>query len=278
LKEFLILSFAAITGTILFFPVPAKAVEPKPEYQLELKVQKIGEALINNNNRVLYRLFVPVFRQEIDFARFDSVVNRWRAGRQVARVKTLVTGVRGLGGHASTYVFFQGEQDYEYIYQNWILGDSGWELTWLSSILDQSFQYGRSETLMMRRAAEVALDYFLSPEGRRGVGLEKINLPETVVVVQHERIEEAPVKIEGRTVVWYTPEEIRERRIFPQLPVYCEFGMVRVYGTTAIVALDFRPWPYYRGRPVIRRPTGVELYLKKTGDSWRVHSTGKRWG
>ncbi len=278
LKQILILVFARAVGAAIFSPAELNAAEPKPEYQLELKVQEVGRALVNNDNRALYRLFVPVFQQEVSFARFDSAVSRWRAGRQVVRVRSEVTGVRGLGGHASTYVFFQRERDYEYVYQNWIYGDAGWELTWLSNILDQSFQYGRSETVAMREVAETALAYFLSPEGRKKVGLERLVLPETMVVVQYDRIEEAPMEIAGMTIVWQTPQQIRSRRMFPNLPVCCEFGMVRVYGTVAIVALDFRAWPHYQGRPVLRRPRGLEFYLKKKGGVWEIHSTGKRWG
>ncbi len=254
------------------------AVEPKPEYQLELKVQQFSAALLNGDYRTAYRLFVPVFRREIGFSRFDSAVQEWRQGRRLVRIKSKVIDTKGLGGHASIYAYFDGEDDYEYLYQSWIYSDSGWELVWVSNMLNQSFQYGRSETLAMRAVAEMALEFLLSPEGKGWLKLSKVSLPETIVVVQHNRIEEAPVNIEGHTVVWQSPDVIKGKPIFPFMPLYCEFGMVRVFGSVALVALDFKPWPYYQGRRVLKQRRGMEIYLKKQGEGWQVHSVGKRWG
>lgn len=262
----------------LFFPffLIIFAVAPRPEYQLELKVQQFGEALLNGNHRTLYQLFVPVFVREIEFSRIDSAVNSWRQGRRPVRIKSQVIETRGLGGYASSYVYFEGENDYEYLYHSWVYTDSGWELAWVSGILNQSFLYGKSETLAMRQVAQSALEFFLSPAGRRHLRLEKIVLPETIVVVQHHRIEEGPMSISGHTVVWQTPLAIRDGPSFPSMPLYCEFGMVRVFGSVALVALDFKSWPYYQGRQVLKKPRGMEIYLKKQ-DEWQVASVGKLW-
>ncbi len=262
---------------VFLFTGLALAVEPKPEYQLELKVQQFAAGLLNGDQRTLYRLFVPVFRREVDFSRFDSAVQGWRQGRRLVRIKSKVIDTRGLGGHASIYAYFEGSEDYEYLYQSWIYADSGWELAWVSGILNQSFQYGRSETLAMRAVARLALEFLLSDEGRGWLKLGRVGLPETIVVVQYNRIEEAPLNIKGHTVVWQSPDAIKEKPVFPFMPLYCEFGMVRVFGSVALVALDFKPWPYYQGRRVLKQRRGMEIYLKKQGEGWQVHSVGKRW-
>ncbi|MGQ9678393.1 MAG: hypothetical protein ACUVUD_03835 [bacterium] len=264
---------------ILFFLLSdlTFAVEPKPEYQLELKVKQLGEAILNCNQRALYQTFVPVFRREVEFSRFDSAFDRWLHGRRPFRVMSKVVEKRGLGGYVSTYVYFEGEKDYEYLYHSWIYTDSGWELAWVSGLLNQSFLYGRSETLAMRAVAQAALEFFLSPEGLRWLRLGKIALPETIVVVQRGRIEEGAMVISGHTALWQTPLVMRDKPAFPLMPLYCEFGMVRVFGSVALAVLDFKSWPYYHGRRVLKRPRGMEIYLKKQGEEWQVSSVGKVW-
>ncbi len=253
------------------------SVTPKPEYQLGFRVQELSAALLNDRSQQVYRLFVPVFRQEVDFARFDSAVRAWQRGRRIARIKNRVVETKGLGASVSSYVFFQGERDYEYLYESWVFTDSGWELTWISNILDQTFQYGQSDTVAMRQVAKRGLEFLLSPEGMSWFRMRRVNLPETVVVVQHQRLEEEGWSLANRTVLWRTPAEIVAGVFLPGMPFYCEFGVVRVLGSVALVALDLKPWPYYQGRPVLPRRRGLQVFLKKVKGDWQVHSVGKRW-
>lgn len=256
---------------VIFF-LTLYSVTPKPQYQFNLKVQQFGEALINGESRKIYRLFVPSFRQEIDYSRFDSAFKAWQAGRRIMRVRNKAIDTRGLGGHASTYVFFQGASDYDYLYHNWIYTDSGWELAWISQILDQSFQYGTKDTVELRIIVKRALEFFISPEGLKHIKLGKIRL-DTIAVVKPGYINDSFEVLAGRQVVWRAKED----KFLTRMPVFCEFGVVKNWGDVALVAIDLKPSSYYFGRKIIKRPRGMEVYLKKDKGNWPVHSVGKCW-
>lgn len=252
------------------------AVKPKPEYQLNLKVQQVGSALVNGNSREIYRMFVSAFCQEHGLARFDSVVKAWQGQRRISRVRSQLIDIRGLGGHASTYVVFEGERDYKYLYQSWIYTDSGWQLTWISSILDQSFQYGLRDTAAIRSVVRLALGFLISPEGRKWIRAGKVSLPDTIIVVTQRALGESLSVLNHHYVRWRQAEEIKQNPIPAQVPFYCELGMVRVYGSIAQVTVDLKPWSE-AGKRMLKKPKGTEVYLKREKKGWAVHSVGKRW-
>jgi len=255
---------------------PLGGADPKPRFRLTLRVQELTAALVNNRSWEMYQLFVPAFRAAVSYQRFDSAFRSWVGGRRVTRASFRVIDVRGLGGHASTYVRFEDEFDYHYVFQSWLNTGTDWQLVWLSNILDQSFDYGRSDTADLRAVAQTALHYLLSPEGltRLNKGLV---VPETVVVVQHGRTEEAVFALDGHTIVWLTPDVIAANRNLPTGQFHCEFGLVRIFGDLALAAVDIVPREQSRPGPLGRR-RGMEIYLsrsKTSGHSWQFHSVGK---
>ncbi len=252
-------------------------VTPKLEYQLHLKAQEFAQALINGESREIYRLFVPAFRREVDFSRFDSALKAWQAGQRIVRVQSKVVDRRGLGGHASTYVYLQGASDYQYVYQNWIYTDDGWELTWLSNILDQSFLYGVSDTVNLKLILKKALDFFLSPEGWAQLRLGKLTLPETIVGIKPDYITDSVLLLSNHYLYWRSRDQIEREKVLPELPFCCEFGVIKNFGEVALTAISLINWPHYQGKKRLRRPRGMEIYLKKEKDEWQVHSVGKRW-
>ncbi|MEO0085877.1 MAG: hypothetical protein ABIK37_04525 [candidate division WOR-3 bacterium] len=249
------------------------ALRNRPDYTLGLQAQRFARALVDGQTRDIYRLFVPAFREEIGFARFDSAFRVWRDGRNITRVRNRVIDVRGLGGHASTYVYFGGNRDYEYVYQSWVNTGNGWQLAWLSNILDQTFQYGRSDTAALRSATSAALTWVLSDAGLGHIH-RRFVLPETVIVVTQGRHEEGVIPAAGRPLLWLSEEELNAFRV-PDVPFYCELGLVRLFGPTAVAAVDFVP--VREGQPPLDRRRGIEIYLRRENGNWRFESVGKVW-
>ncbi|MGQ9707767.1 MAG: hypothetical protein ACUVUR_02690 [bacterium] len=239
-------------------------------------MQQVGSALVSGNSREIYRMFVPAFCEEHSFARFDSAVRSWQGNRRVSRVKSQLIDVKGLGGYASTYVIFEGEKDYNYLYQSWIYTDSGWQLVWISNILGQSFQYGTKDTAAVRSVVRLALSFLLSPAGLKWIRAGKVSLPETIIVVEKEPLIDSLPVLDRNFLLWRTVGVIEKDPIPAQVPFYCELGVVRVYGSVAQVSLDLKPWSA-AGRRMLKKSRGTELYLKRGKGGWEVYSTGKRW-
>ncbi len=252
------------------------AVEPKLQYQLDFKARDVGSALINGNTREIYNLFVPEFRREHPFAQFDSAVKAWLKERRILSVNNKVVDITGLGGHVSTYIYFQGEDDYNYLYQSWLYTDSGWQLVWISKILNHSFEYGSSDTLALRAIAKLGLRYFVSRDGLQWIRAKRVNLPETLVVVAGGGLGGEPWSDDGHFFTWRKKDEFEKDPQPPRAHFYIEVAVVRLFGPIGMVALDLKPWSS-AGKRVLPRPRGTEIYLKKTKDGWLLHSLGKRW-
>ncbi len=225
---------------------------------------------------MIYDLFVPIFRQEIPFSRFDSALKAWINNRRIAQIKTNLIDSRGRGGHISIYVTFQGETDYEYIYGNWLFTDSGWQLVWLSNILDQTFQYGSQDTLSMLAIADVALEHILSSATRKKLRIDKIGLSETIYVLLPIINQERVSISNNRPVVWLPVNIDLVERIPKTVPYYLEFGQIRILDLFARTAVDIKPRSPFGFRMIGRR-RGIELYFKLSKQKWSFDSQGKIW-
>jgi len=262
--------------TVLFALGVIFATEPKLQYQLDFKAQNVSSALINGKDRLIYDMFVPEFRRKHGYARFDSAVKAWLDGRRINNVRTKVVDITGLGGHVSTYVYFQGDKDYDYFYQNWLYTDSGWQLVWISYILDQSFDYGTGDTQALGEIVKTGLRFLVSKKGLSWIGAKRVNLPETLVVVEQNRVSDSFWSWGGHFFVGQTKDDFKKSPLPAQVSFYCEVAMVRKFGTIALVSLDLKPWSS-AGKMVLPRPRGTEIYLKRSKEGWMLHSLGKRW-
>ncbi len=243
---------------------------PKRYFQLNQRCQEVARLLARGDSRLLYDRFVPQFRADVPYARFDSSVRAWYRGGRLKRVRAQLIDVRGLGGHASTWVFFDGEPTYRYVYQNWLYTDAGWQLLWLSNVLDRSMQFGDRDSAALLAVAQAALDHITAP-GRiveLGPGLL---LPDTVVVSWPGP---APGFRASRPVRTVTPAT--ENALMPRVPYYFRFGQIRVLGDIATCALDVRPTKWrVPGGP--RNTRSLQFYFDRRGSSWLLNSSGKRW-
>jgi len=257
----------------------ASAVSPaaqlKSNYELALHAQRLTEAMVANRPHDVYRAFTPAFAAEHSFASFDSAFARWFLGRRIVRARHKVVDIQGPSGYVSSWFVFEGRKDYDYVYQNWLNTDQGWQLVWMSRVLDTSFSYGQNDTRELMKAAEAGLRYVLSDAGvaRLRGGFRR---PDTLVILRLGRPGEGDFQVDGLPIRWATPNEVRAGADFPRAQFLLSLALVRIIGDMALVAVDVMPTGRdAKGKPKRRR--GMEVYLKRTGKDWRFRDVGKVW-
>jgi hypothetical protein len=271
-KGRLLLLFATLAGA-------ASAVSPaarlKSNYELALQTERLTEALVGNRSRDIYRMFTPPFAAEHSFARFDSALSHWSRGRRIIRASHKVVEIKGPAGYVSSWLVFAGARDYNYVYQSWLNTPHGWQLVWLSRILDSTFSYGQTDSLELVQAAEVGLRYVLSKPGltqfRSG-----FRRPDTVVMLRYNRPGEGEFRLDGVPVYWTSMPEILQGGHVPRTQFLLSLALVRLMDDMALVAIDVTPTVRGRdGRTSRRR--GIEVYLERAGSTWRYRDIGKVW-
>jgi len=273
----------SVRGRLLLLSVlitgAASAISPaarlKSNYELALQTQRLTEALAGNRSRDIYRAFAPAFTTEHSFARFDSALANWYRGRRIVRASHKVVEIKGPAGYVSSWFVFEGEKDYSYVYQNWLNTDHGWQLVWLSRILDQSFAFGQTDSLELTRVAAVGLRYMVSKPGlaRFRTGFRR---PDTLVVLRFNRPGEGDYRFDSLPIVWTSVPEVQAGARVPRSQFLLSLALVRVIGDLALVTAELTPTELDpQGRR--RRPRGMEVYLERNGKDWRFRDVGKVW-
>ena len=251
-------------------PRPANA-PPRPWYELEHRVRALTSDIILNDSRAVFRAFAPTFQQETDFARFDSAMQNWHAGRRVAIGRGGVIDTRGVSGRASSWVVFAGESDYDYVYQSWVYAADTWRLTWLSNILDRSFDYGNRDLAEVRALRAAALDWLIAGDGLAQVPPGHAR-PDTVLVIdpagQAGWLPDYPTAI-------CTPEQFQTGVGLPAVPLAFRFALTRSFGPVGVCAIDIQPLTRRRGR--FARHRSIQVFLARTPTGWRYLTTGSVW-
>jgi hypothetical protein len=220
-------------------------------------------------------MFTPAFTAENSFAKFDSALIGWCRGRRIVRASHKVVDIKGPSGHVSSWVVFQGEGDYHYVYQNWLNTDRGWQLVWLSRILDSTFVYGQTDSTELVKAAEAGLRYVLSTRGlaRFHAGYRR---PDTIVIVRRNVPGEGAFDLDSTPIVWTTMPEVLEGARTPRIQFLLGLALVRLMDDMALVTIDLIPASRDRyGRPQRRR--GAEVFVQRRQGQWRFHDLGKVW-
>ncbi|MEO0073691.1 MAG: hypothetical protein ABIK43_03390 [candidate division WOR-3 bacterium] len=256
-------------AALLLLLVISSACAAGDAFSLGLKVEEFTAALIDNRPRDIYQLFVPAFRDEVSFSRFESSYVRWLAGRRPAKARPKVIGISGLGGHVSTYIVFSGEEEHTYVYQAWLNDNGIWRLVWLSGILESRVQYGSQDLSHSGVIVAAALEHLFSAAAPSFLWRE-LSLPETVLIV-YDSVRLTVNAAAGRPVVWVTPLEL-SRREAPATNLVCAVPMVRVFGDVALVAVDFLEKGHAR---TFTRRRSVQVYLERSDSGWRFRSMGK---
>jgi hypothetical protein len=257
----------------------ALAVSPatrlKSNYKLALQTELLTEAVVANRPRDIYRMFVPAFAAEHSYASFDSALARWFRGRRIVRASHKVVDIKGPSGYVSSWFVFAGERDYNYVYQNWLNTRHGWQLVWLSRILDPSFSFGQSDSLELVRAAEAGLRYVLSKPGLElfRAGFRR---PDTLIMLRFGRAGEGDFRFDSLPVYWTTREQILASDHLPRSQFLLNLALVRLIGDMALVTIDLTPTTRdFFGRK--RHSRGIEVYLQRVGNEWRFSDVGKKW-
>lgn len=236
---------------------------------LDHRVRVFTEALILADARTVFDLFVPTFRQEIGFARFDSALRSWRADRRPAIGQGRVVITRGISGQASTWVVFAGEDDYDYVYQGWVFADETWQLGWLSNILNASFDYGNRDSIEVRAIRAAALDWLVNDGGLREIppGYRR---PDTLLVIDTSGF---AGWLPGQPTAVCTPEQFRAGTGLPAVPFGLRFALTRSFGNVALCAVDLRPLKPRRPGAA-GRTRSIQIFLTRGRDGWHYNSTG----
>jgi hypothetical protein len=253
-------------------------------YELGVRTQLFTEALASGRSRDIYWMFCPQFRTENSFQRFDSSFKKWYAGRRVKKASRKVVEVSGVGGYVSTWVVFEGASDYDYLYQSWLHVGRTWQLLWVSRILDNSFQYGTSDTAEVTMITIAALRYALSPRGLNQFHA-RFRRPDTLVLIRgdgsnHPGPQTGPgenlTRIDNTVLLWMTSDEIRRYKQSHSVRFVMGIVNVRLLGTMATAGIDLYPSDETnKGRFGKRR--GMQIYLEKKAGSWAFQSSGKTW-
>jgi hypothetical protein len=253
----------------------AETSRPRSYYLLEHRAQRFAEALVAGRGREVYDLFVPAFQAENSFARFDSALRAWYGGRRTSMGRARVQDIGGLGGSVATWVVFQNEIDYSYVFSSWLFTADTWQLTWVSNIIDQSFQYGRRDTTGLRRVADAALRHLVIERGLKVIH-RRLPIPDTLVVVLRDIGAGSELTVPGHPVVMIDPERLRRPGRLPRVPYLFDFALIRILGDVALCAVDIRPPE--RDRPgMLDRRRGLQLYFRRDGDGWEFVSSGRVW-
>lgn len=253
----------------------AEVSRPRSYHLLEQRAQQFAEALVAGRGADIYELFVPAFRAENDFGRFDSALAAWYDGRRTSIGRARVQNVSGIGGSVATWVVFRGEIDYSYVFGSWLFAADSWRLTWLSNIIDQSFQYGRRDTAELRRVATAALRHLVLDRGIRAIH-RRLPIPDTLVVVLRDIGGTGELAVPGHVVVAVEPARLRRPTDLPGVPYLFDFALVRIFDDVALCAVDLKPPE--QGRPgTLDRRRGLQLYFRRGPGGWEFLTQGRTW-
>jgi hypothetical protein len=254
---------------------PAETSRPKTYYLLEHRAQQFAEALVAGHGRAVYDFFLPAFRAEVGFARFDSALQDWYGGRRASMGRARVQDIGGLGGSVATWVVFRGELDYSYVFGSWLFASDTWRLAWVSNIIDQSFQYGRRDTAELRRIAAAALRFLVIDRGLRQIN-RRLPVPDPVVVLLRDIAGGEKLVVPGHEVVMIGPEQLRRPDRLPRVPFLFDFALIRILDDIALCAVDIRP-PGTGDAGTLDRRRGLRLYFRRQDDGWQFVSSGRVW-
>lgn len=268
----LLLLFAALAGAA-FGVSPAARL--KSNYELALQTERLTEDLVSNNSRDIYRVFTPEFSAEHSFASFDSALSRWSRGRRIVRASHKVVEIKGPAGYVSSWLVFEGENDYHYVYQNWLNTAHGWRLVWLSRILDTTFAYGQTDSVELARAAEVGLRYAVSRPGLARFR-SRFAPPDTVIILRHNRPGEGDYQVGSIPTYWISKSQLVQGSYVPRTQFLLRLALVRLMDEMALVTVDVIPTARDKKGNTPRR-RGMEVYLERVGGDWRFRDVGKIW-
>ncbi len=240
------------------------------------ETKKFNAFLKKGDAKSIYDLFNETFKREIPFEKFALSFNHWIADKKGKRVETRFINITGLFGQVSTWIW-EDKRRYHYLFHNWIKTDSGWRLQWLSKILNEDFDYGRRDTVLGKELLKLAVEKAISLNGFK----EKFPhfvIPRNIVFLKKGRPEEGSLSFPKFRVLWLTLEEIRKKHRLLSIPVYFDFGAIRIIDNIATVYLDIIPIQSEKiEKRYRRRIRGLQFQFKRENGRWNFISYGAKW-
>jgi len=304
-----IVKAAIVAGSIAIVLIAAVFLTPKAALDrilrgptndtLELveRAAEFAAALGNGRSIKLYHLFNPIFRDEISFHVFDSALKSWQGGKTIGRVATTHVEVQGMSGLISSHVYFQEPRErpddetlpdvapsgrtrprpggYDFLFQTWLRAAEGWELMWISKILDPiAMDYGRRDTADLRQILQLALDEIVTREGiERALGLKN---PSKRLILVSQGVPPVNLKLPEKRVIWLSKDSIDFYQQRYDIVYYIEILPLRVIGNIAVGAFDVVPVTGGSGA-TSNRPRSIKLFFRRTDNKWGFASYGSRW-
>lgn len=249
------------------------------------RVANFADAFADGRFDEVYRLFNSDFRDEVPEARLDSALNLWLAGRNVHRVGITHIEITGPSGMVSSNIYFDepapGSEpatipESEYLFQSWIRTAEGWQLLWLSKVLDPiALNYGHRDTAALQEILQLALDEIITRTGlEQKLGVSSGTAP--IVLLSHGSSDRV-ISLAGRNVLWLSHEEIQGRYRELGISFYIDVQPIRVLKRLAIGTFDIISLP--RGGVTPQRTRSIKLLFVRDSEhgKWEFADYGAKW-
>jgi hypothetical protein len=255
--------------------------------QLGRRAEELARALKSGATDRIYRLFNSSFRAEFSARELDSVFQVWRRGRTVNRIVTSHREILGPSGMVSTHVFFKDAANdtaqslipgtrlprtADFVFQTWLRTSRGWELLWLSKILDPiEMDYGRTDTVSLREILQLGLTQIITKGGMES--LTGVMEGPRRVVLQSRGVSDRQLTLPGREVIWLEKDSIEAYRRRLGVDYYIDIQPLRILKEIAIGTFDIVPLT--QDGPTRRR--SIRMLFVQKGGRWRFADYGTVW-
>lgn len=269
----LITLFILFAFALFPFLYQAKYYPQKESRSLFKTAERLKSLLKKKDGKGIYNLFNQTFQREISEERFLAAFNQWLKGKEVKKVETKFINITGFTGQVSTWLWGD-EKGYQYLFSSWIKTEKGWQILWLSSLLNQDFAYGVGELKERRELLRLAVEKAFGADGFSEI-FPEFDPPRSIVFLKKGRLEE---KVKSSLpVLWLTLEEIKEKSNYLSLPLYFDFGAIRIIDNLATVYLDIIPIKG-GGNQSFRHTRGLQFqFRRKENGTWEFVGYGSRW-
>jgi hypothetical protein len=238
----------------------------------------------------IYRLFNSSFQDEIRLRQLDSAIRAWTRDRPIDGVATTYVKIQGIAGLVSSHIFFREPsrdtgnaprtvparpRDYDFLFQYWLRSPEGWELMWLTKILDPiSMDYGRQDTAAIEEIVQLALDEIVTRRGIQEIfGIR--SLSDRVVLVS-AKPPDIHLSLPGKRVIWIAKDSLDAYRATFKPDFYVEVQPLRILKSIAVGTFDVVPLTGKSGAAT-NRPRSIKLFFTKVEGKWTFANYGGKW-
>jgi hypothetical protein len=253
--------------------------------ELLQKGLKFINALARKDGEDIYRMFNPTFQREVSLKKLEGAIDGWYCGYSYREVKIGTVNITGLAGHITSWISFKDCHETKFVYQYWVKSDRGWELVWLSGILNyKDFNYGDWDTTAQHEVMQGMFEQAVSDSGLKAL-FREFELTRNMVILYHPDRNFTKINLPNQKVLWLTEEEIKSKHHQYGINAFFDFGMIRVMDDIAIGALDIVSINSHKGnqsgitgvRALQNRRRSISMFFKKVGGEWVFAGYGNKW-